>query len=123
MANYDAIGTVSETIVGLLRSEMVDREDVISLDRTEISLSSPDEVGSDSDTRLSVYLYKVERNDQRPAQRITDDDIRMGSPLVMELYYLLTAYPSSAGRGETTSNRDQHSVWARDDSEGGTRTG
>lgn len=110
MADYDVIGAVSEAIVGLLRSEMVDREDVISLDRTEISLSSPDEVGSDSDTRLSVYLYKVERNDQRPAQRITDDDIRMGSPLVMELYYLLTAYPSSVGGDEMTNNRDQHSV-------------
>jgi hypothetical protein len=110
MANYDAIGTVSEAIIETLRSQIHDRENVISLNRNDISLTSPDDVGSDSDTRLSVYLYKVERNKQQQPQTITEDNVRKGSPLSLELHYLMTAYPSTAGADETTNNRDQHSV-------------
>lgn len=110
MANYDAIGTVSEAIVETLRSRIDDRDNIISLNRDDISLTSPDDVGSDSDTRLSVYLYKVERTQQQQPQTITEDNVRKGSPLSLELHYLMTAYPSTAGANATTNNRDQHSV-------------
>jgi hypothetical protein len=109
MADYDAIGTVSEALIDRLRSEIQDR-DVLSLGRNEIALTSPDAVGSDSDTRLSLYLFKIGRSDQRQSRRITADGVRKGSPLPLELHYLLTAYPSTAGADATANNRDQHSV-------------
>lgn len=110
MADYDAIGTVSETLVELLRTRMRDRDGIVSLDRSEIALTSPDEVGSDSDTRLSLYLYKVERSDQQQPRHITQNNVRKGSPLTLTLHYLMTAYPSTAGTDVTANNRDQHSV-------------
>jgi len=110
MGSYDAIGKVSEALVDTLRTNIVDREGVISLDRSEIVLTSPDDIGTESDTRLSLYLFKVEQSDQRQPQPITDNDIRKGSPLALNLHYLLTAYPSSAGQDGTRNSRDQHSV-------------
>jgi len=110
MAYYDAIGTVSQTLIETLQTQIVEREGIVSVDQSEISLTSPDDVGSDSDTRLSVYLYKVKRADHQQPRTITDNNIRKGSPLALELHYLMTAYPSTAGGDETTNNRDQHSV-------------
>jgi hypothetical protein len=109
VADYDAIGVVSETLVDTLREHMVNRESVISLDRTEITLTSPDDVSSDSDTRLSLYLYQVEQSDQQ-IRGTVEDDTRRGSPLALNLHYLLTAYPSNAGGDATANSRDQHSV-------------
>ena len=54
MATYAAIAEASETLVELLRDRVAERSDVISVDRSEIALVSPDDVGADSDVRLSV---------------------------------------------------------------------
>lgn len=108
MASYGAIATVSEALIDTLRTVMTEREDVISLDRSEIVLGSPDEVGTDSDTRLSLYLYKVERSPHQQQRPVIDDDTRRSPPLSIDLYYLLTAYPAGSGTDETSTVTDQH---------------
>lgn len=110
MANYTAIGQVSETLITQLQSAVAERDDVISIDRTEIVLSSPDDVGADSDVRLSLYLYKIEPTERQETATVTHDDVRKGRPLSLSLYYLLTAYPSMSGGNESTNMCDQHNV-------------
>lgn len=111
MADYDAVGRVSKALVELLRAEIRER-DALSLDREAIALTSPDDVGggTESETRLSVYLFEIGRSDHQPGRRVTDDGKKVGSPLPLELHYLVTAYPSNTGADVTASSRDQHSV-------------
>lgn len=110
MANYNAIGQVSDALVEVLQSSVSERDDVISLDRNEIVLSSPDDVGADSDVRISLYLYSVERSEQQQSRTVTADDVEKGRPLSMTLRYLLTAYPSMSGTSERTNVRYQHNT-------------
>lgn len=108
MARYDVIATVSEALVERLRTAVAEREDVISIDSSDIVLASPDEVGADADTRLSLYLYTVEPTGHQMHKQIVEDDVRRDPPLSLRLHYLLTAYPSGSGTDETTNHTDQH---------------
>lgn len=110
MANYNAIGRVSEALVDVLQTRMTEREGVISLDRSEIALTSPDAVGSDADTRLTLYLYEVEESEHQQTRRITSNNVRKDPPLSLKLHYLLTAFPSNTGSDNTTDSSDQHAV-------------
>lgn len=110
MAKYNAIARVSDALIETLQQSMTGREDVISLDRSEIVLSSPDDVGSDSDVRLSLYLFKVAPSDHQQTSRVTHNDMREAAPLALDLNYLLTAYPSTSGTNESTNMRDQHNA-------------
>jgi len=110
MGGYTAIADASETLVELLRDGIADREGVISVDRTEIALVSPDDVGTDSDVRLSVYLYGIAEN---PVLSNTDrhqvgDDTYRDPPIPLDLKYLITAFPAGSGNDETARVVDQH---------------
>lgn len=112
MANYAAIADVSDTLVELLRDRITERSDVVNVDRTEVALVSPNDVGSDSDTRLALYLYGVTENDvMNDAQRepIGEDRFR-DPPLALDLHYLLTAFPAQGGNDETARTEDQQRV-------------
>jgi hypothetical protein len=116
VATYTAITDVGDTIVELLRDNMGDVVD----DREQIVLGSPDGVSTGGNVRLTVFLYDVSenthaRNDERP--RI-DETTEAEYPLVLDLRYLLTAYPAkdnqSPGGGDGPSQTpDQHSVLGR----------
>jgi hypothetical protein len=116
VATYTAIADVGDTIVELLRDNMGGVVD----DREQIALRSPDGVLTGGNVRLTVFLYDVSvnahaRNDERP--RI-DETTEAEYPLVLDLRYLLTAYPargnqSPGGGGGPSQASDQHSVLGR----------
>lgn len=89
-----AIRDISETLIELLRSK-------IGLSRASIDLLSPAEVTqgqSAADIRLGLSLYSiVPTADYRNESEIFGDPDRdePRSP-VLDLYYLLTAYPNNA---------------------------
>ena len=98
MAAYTAIAEVSQTLLELLREEITSRADIVSLDAEQIALVDPTEVSDDDGTRLSVTLYHLEENasmknsQPRPP---SDPNVDEGSPLVVDLYYLVTAHAGS----------------------------
>jgi len=111
VASYAAIAEASETVVELLRERIVERSDVISVDRSEIALVSPDDVGADSDVRLSVFLYDVTENSAMKNQQARGEaGTKKQSPVVVDLRYLLTAFPSGSGGDETANTLDQQRV-------------
>jgi len=112
VAGYAAIAEASETLVELLRDRTTERGDVVAIDRSEIALVSPDDVGADSDVRLSVFLYDVTENEvlkNEPAA-VLDESRTKEPPLALDLRYLLTAFPSQSGSDETANTLDQQRV-------------
>lgn len=112
MATYAAIAEASETVVELLRDRIAERGDVISIDRSEIALVSPDDVGADSDVRLSVFLYDVTENSAMKNQQARGAEAgqKKQAPVVVDLRYLVTAFPSQSGGDETANTLDQQRV-------------
>lgn len=103
MASYTAIADVSETLLELLREQVTARDDVFSMGDEAVSLVAPDAVSEDSETRLSLSLCRIEEN---PSLKNTDmaqtgdPTVSQEPPLVLDLYYLLTAY---SGHGDETA--------------------
>jgi len=99
MAAYTAIADVSATLLGLLRDQFAARDDVFSMDEAAVSLVAPDEVDEESETRLSLSLYRIEENASMKNTDLGhtgDPNVSQEPPLVLDLYYLVTAYPGSA---------------------------
>lgn len=96
MPGYGAIADVGETLVELLRDGV---RDVVGDDA--VVLASPETVGSGDGSRLTVYLYQVTQNDhaRNDSPRGVDGTSDGGDPLVLDLYYLLTAHPPKPGGG------------------------
>ena len=111
MPTYAAIADVGDTLVSLLRDRMGDL-----ITDSDIALASPEQVEPGDDFRLTLYLYDVTENGElsnepRPA---ADPTTQEGPPLVLDLYYLLTAHPSKGGNDKrTTKTMEQHSVLGR----------
>jgi hypothetical protein len=112
VASYAAIAEASETVVELLRNRIGERSDVISVDRSEIALVSPADIGADSDVRLSVFLYDVTENSamKNPGARPPDAGTKRQAPVAVDLRYLVTAFPSGSGGDETSNTLDQQRV-------------
>lgn len=111
MASYTAIADVSETLRGLLRDEFTARDDVFSIDGEAVSLVAPDEVSADSETRLSLSLYRIEENasmkNTGPTRRTDDPTVSQEPPLALDLYYLVTAYPGGTDDGTAATIEQQ----------------
>jgi hypothetical protein len=110
VAGYTSIADVSETFVSVLRDEIAARDDAIDIDGSEIALASPGDAGAD--VRLTLYLFGVSANSQlnnTPRQRLDDRTIQE-PPLVLDLQYLLTAYPSQGGADDTAQTMEQQTV-------------
>lgn len=110
MAGYTAIEDAGDTLVGLLRDRMS-----ALLDTEEIALASPDSVGKNDKIRLSLYLYRVTESAHLKNQRrrSVDATTTAGSPLELDLHYVLTAHPSQTGNDETAKSGEQHRVLGR----------
>lgn len=109
MASYTAIADVSETLRALLQDRFTAREDVFSMDGEAVALVAPDEVGADSETRLSLSLYRIEENAamKNAEPRATGaPTVSQEPPLALDLYYLVTAYPGGTDEG-TAATVDQ----------------
>jgi hypothetical protein len=119
MAGDTVIADVGETLVGLLRGRLWGSE---LADESKVALASPAALGADTDVRLSLFLYRVSENEHlrntdwtevKTAAGTVDPERRRAPPMALDLYYLLTAYPSEGGSDETTKTRDQHRVLGR----------
>ena len=112
MGTYAAIAETSETILELLRDRIADRSDVVDIDRNDIVLASPGELGDDSSVRLSLYLYGVDKNKDltNSGRRVVGRETVENPPVALDLRYLLTAYPSQGGGPGTSASIDQQHV-------------
>lgn len=110
MGTDAAIADVGETLVTMLRDRM---DDLVG--RDEIALAAPSTVENGTDARLTLYLYRIEetadlKNERR--QSVNGTTLR-DPPLALDLYYLLTAHPSTGGTDETERSQEQHAVLGR----------
>jgi hypothetical protein len=94
MADYTVIADVGETIVGVLRSEMVGAPvvgDLIDND-SRISTESPFDLSDNDAVRLSVYLYRIGEDSSTKNQLpVSGNGTRLRkAPLTLDLFYLVT---------------------------------
>lgn len=113
--SYSTIAHTSEAILELLRDRIAGRDDVVNVERNEIALVSPADVGNESDIRLGLYLYGIREfrqmsNSKQQVRRNPDPEEDDERPLALSLEYLMTAYPSSGGNDETANSIDQQRV-------------
>lgn len=113
MGDYGSIADVGQTLVDLLEDRM---EGLIG--RDDVALASPESQGEGGNNwRLTLYLYDISENEhQRNADRQDPEPSEpavSGSPLVLDLQYLLTAHPSKGGTAGTNKTKEQHRVLGR----------
>ncbi|PSQ19201.1 hypothetical protein BRD00_02860 [Halobacteriales archaeon QS_8_69_26] len=108
--SYSTIAHTSEAILELLRDRITERSDVVNVDRNEIELVSPDDVGAESDVRLGLYLYGIQEHRQVDQHHEVEIGGRTERPLALTLQYLMTAYPSTGGNDQTANSIDQQRV-------------
>ena len=91
MGRYTVIADISEKIVSLLCDGMV--PDLIP-DKNGIGLCGPDEKG---DFSVGIYLYDIEENNdfKRSGMINYSYDQQKFPPVVLSLYYMITAYSTS----------------------------
>ncbi|WP_458210371.1 DUF4255 domain-containing protein [Haladaptatus sp. NG-SE-30] len=114
MRTDSAIADVGLTLVELLQSQMG------NLSGEEIALASPATSGDGNDLRLTLYLYRItETADLKNARKLSVDPTNVNvaqsrnPPLALDLYYLLTAHPTTGGTNETERTSEQHAVLGR----------
>jgi hypothetical protein len=105
-----AIANVGETLVELLRENM---QDLIPAD--SIALVSPGEIEGKDNIRLSLFLYHVEENIHLKNQEMEKigSSVLKAPPLAVDLYYMLTSYPSPGIQDRTERTEDEHSILGR----------
>lgn len=110
MSDYEAIAKVGETLIELLRDNM---EDLV--DRESIVLSSPGEIDSSDNVRLSLFLYQVLENTHLRNQEMQARglDTLIFPPVTLELYYMLTSHTPSGTQDKTARSLEEHIVLAR----------
>jgi hypothetical protein len=110
MSDYRAIADIGETLIELLRCNM---QDLIPR-RESIVMASPGEIETNDDIRLSIFLYQVLENIHLKNQemQIRDSTILKFPPIALDLYYMMTAYPSGV-QDITERTREEHSILGR----------
>lgn len=111
MSDYTAIADIGETLIELLRGNT---QDLIPAD--SIALVSPGEIEGKDNIRLSLFLYHVEENIHLKNQEMEKIgySVLKAPPLALDLYYMVTSYPSSGIQDRTDRTREEHSIlgWA-----------
>jgi hypothetical protein len=104
VGNSTAIEDASATLIDVL-------EEGIDIQGVNVVVSSPDEVTGDGPPTVGLFLYDVTPNiHESPVVReeINPEQVQPGA-LVVDLHYLLTAYPSGGG-GRSKQTMRQHSL-------------
>lgn len=97
MTSHTAIADTTETVLTVLREGLADREDVPFLDADHVIPASPADLPGSSETRLAVFPYRIEREGKgRPGQVQTGQDTFREPPLILRVFYLVTALPGEA---------------------------
>lgn len=110
MSDYTAIADVGETLIELLRGNM---QDLIPAD--SIALVSPGEIEGKDNIRLSLFLYQVNENaylKNQEMENLGPSRLKV-TPLALEIYYMLTSYPSSGIQDRTERTQEEHSILGR----------
>lgn len=101
-----AIAEVGDALITLLRDNMVE------IPSDTIMLISPGEIEANDNVRLSLFLYQVRENAylrNQDMEQIDPTHLRY-PPLPLELYYMLTAYPSSGITDRTERTEEEHRI-------------
>lgn len=103
ISNYTLISDVGETIIELLRRELI--PEPVS-DKNKIMVCSPAKKG---DVQLSLYLYNIElAGEHKRTQMVKMSNGKTAyPPMALNLYYLLTAY---SGSEEFNKSSDEHKI-------------
>lgn len=103
MATATAIGDASETLRVLLEAN-------VGNDDLTVELTSPDTVSGSTTPTLSLFLYRVTESEHLSSVDTRDRDVETleKGPLVLDLEYLLTAYPSGSGGATKQARRGQN---------------
>lgn len=110
MPDYRAIADIGETLTELLRDNM---QDLIPR-RQSIVLASPGEIEENDDVRLSLFLYQVLENIhlKNRNMQIKDPKTLVFPPVALDLYYMLTSYPSGV-QDISERTKEEHSILGR----------
>jgi|LGVD01.1.fsa_nt_gb hypothetical protein len=111
MSDYTAIADVGETLIDLLRGKMKD----LIPDDSSIVLVSPGEIQANDTIRLSLFLYQVSENVHMRNQelQIFDPATLNYPPITLDLFYMLTSYPSPGISDVTERTKEEHSILGR----------
>lgn len=104
MSDPGAIEDASATLVDVL-------EDGIDIQDVKVVLSSPDEVTDAGQPTVGLFLFDVTESPHESTlqrEEVDPETVRMG-PLVVDLHYLLTAYPSGSG-DQSQQTMQQHAL-------------
>jgi len=110
MSDYTAIADVGETLVELLRGNM---QGLIPAD--SIALVSPGEIEGKDNIRLSLFLYQVNENlhlKNLEMENMGPSKLK-APPLTLDIYYMLTSYPSPGIQDRTERTQEEHSILGR----------
>lgn len=112
MADCTSIADVGETLVELLRDKM---KDFIN-NPVSIFLASPGEIDDKDFPCLCLFLYQVRESTQlknQPARNQTRRTSTHLPSLVLDLYYMLTAYGSNHISDKTERAIAEHKILGR----------
>jgi hypothetical protein len=93
VSDFTAIRGVSRTLQAILREHITDDGDP-QLAGVTIDMESPKEMREANRTGVSLWLYRVTRNEHilnQPPQRVARDQV-LRHPLPINLYYLVTPF-------------------------------
>ncbi len=108
MSSFNPIGDVGRT----LRSLLLDGTVTWDLSEEQVALTSPEEFDPD-EGGLSIHLYRLVENEHASNQRPGGGGRTADAPLVLELYYLVTAHPPNGGPVGTDDTLEQHRLLSR----------
>jgi len=112
MSDHTAIAEVGETLIDLLK------ENLDPSIQDSIILTSPGEIESNDNIRLSLFLYQITENTYMKNQEMQLKDpldptrLRF-PPLNLDLYYMLTSHPSTGIQDKTERTKEEHSLLGR----------
>ncbi|HLB71680.1 MAG: DUF4255 domain-containing protein [Candidatus Methanoperedens sp.] len=100
-----AIADVGDALITMLRDNM-------GIPPATIMLISPGEIEANDNVRLSLFLYQVRENAHlrnQEMQQIDPSHLKY-PPLPLELYYMLTAHPSTGIPDRTERTKEEHGI-------------
>jgi len=80
-----------------------------------IILFSPGEIEASDSVRLSLFLFQIIENvhmKNQEMQKINVTKLKY-PPLILDLYYMLTSYPSPGIQDKTDRTKEEHSILGR----------
>lgn len=95
-----AIGDVSATLADVLEAG-------IGIDQLDVVVTSPDEVTGSGSPTVGLFLYDVSESPHESTLQREEVDTGTDrlAPLVVDLHYLVTAYPSGSGNDTQKAQR------------------